>query len=289
MASMPPENKTTAPDPSFPRYNRHLNPKAGHKALSRGDHGELLKSAVFTLTHNADKEKNELFNPKKYQTVSHTNIREVHLPVNEEVKVPVVRKEVLKGMERKTVKGTKLVPVTKYRDVKETKLEVRTEMVNGQKEKRYVPVSRVRQVPYTDYEEKEVEVSVNVPVEKVMTRKGHRVDKYVGTKVMAVEEDCVYELRPVLISKGEPRVAEHQNTYLHHGKRSHGDPIWSDDMVEGWEGRPETPVFQTSHRPFSASSRLSRAGSDVTTRSLRPVSSLGALPARNEPRPGTGR
>lgn len=276
------DDKLFAEDPSFPRYNRHLNPKGRSKSLAQDERTRLLDSAVYTLTQPSNKDHEELLDPSKYKRVTHTSVQEVHLPVCEEVTVPVVRKEVHKAMEQKVIKGTKLVPITKSRDVKETKLEVRTETVDGRQERRYVPITTVRQVPYTDYEEKEVSMTVEVPTDKVMTRKGHRVDKYVGTKVMAMEQDCVYELRPVLISKSEPRVSKHQRTYLHHGKRNHGDPVWSDDVVEGWSGRPETPPFR--HRGNSASSQGSVPGSDRTMSRQMNFSSSDTALLRPQPR-----
>merc|ERR1712224_699256 len=125
------------------------------------------------------------------------------VPVEEEVQVPVVRKEKVKTMGKKTILCQRLVPVTKYKEVEETTLETREEVVNGRREKRAVPITQKRMQPYQDFEEETYEMVVNVPMEEVVTRTGVRTDKHVTSKIVEVEQENIYELRPVLVGKGE--------------------------------------------------------------------------------------
>jgi hypothetical protein len=200
--------------------------------------------------------------------------KKVIVPVEETVKVPVYRKEAHRKTEKVLVKGTKLVPVTKFKEVEETVLDVQEEMVNGHAEKRAAPVTRVRRIPYQDFEERVVEVEVEVPADEVVTRKGYREDRHVVSKVVEVEEDLVYEMRPVLVKKGAKRMNELGD---HHAfKTAHGAPHWETDCQEGWENRPKTPTYRDDlHRPSSARSVRSNASSMVVPR-LKAPKFLGA-------------
>jgi len=191
--------------------------------------------------------------------------KKVIVPVEETVKVPVYRKEASRKTEKVVVKGIRLVPVTKYKEVVETVLDVQEEMVNGHKEKRAAPVTRVRKIPYQDFEEKVVEVEVEVPADEVVTRKGFREDTHVVSKVVEVEEDLVYEMRLVLVKKGAKRMKEVGD---HHAfKTEHGAPHWENSRQEGWQNRPKTPTYREDlHRPSSARSVRSNASSMVVPR-----------------------
>merc|ERR1711879_489253 len=191
-----------------------------------------------------------------------TTKKKLIVPVEEEIKVPIYRKEASRKKEKVVVKGTKLVPVTKYKEVEETVLDVQEEMVNGVQEKRAVPITRVRQIPYQEFEEKVVEIEVEVPADEVVTRKGFRVDKHVVSKVVEVEEDLVYEMRPVLVKRGEKRMKELGN---HHAfKTEHGAPHWEHSAVDGWKNRPKTPAHRAElPRPSSAGSIRSTCSSMI--------------------------
>lgn len=130
-----------------------------------------------------------------------------------------------------------MVPVKKYRDVQETVIETKEEVVHGYREvwkkvreptrevvKKHVPVTKTRKVAYIDYVPKHFEKVVEVPKDQVVEKKGVRVDKHIGRKIIEVEEDHHYEMRPVLVKKGETRVREHG--YEHHGKTRHGKSYW---------------------------------------------------------------
>jgi len=216
--------------------------------------------------------------------VTRTIRKQMLVPIEETVKVPVVRKEVNRHVAKQTIKAQRLVPVQKFKEVQETTLEVKEEMVNGRREKRAVPVTRTRRQPYTDFVEEEYDVVVDVPKQEVVTRTGYRMDKHVTSKLMEVEEDHVYELRPVLVKKGECR---HRELADHHTfKKAHGVPVWDSDTQHGWLGKPQTPAHKPHlHRPSSASSILSGAAKSMTGHggTLKPSTSHGALR-----RPATG-
>merc|ERR1740115_159810 len=113
---------------------------------------------------------------------------------------------------KKTIRCQRLVPVTKYKEVEETTLECRNEMVN------------------------------DVPMQEVVTRTGMRTDKQVVSRVVEVEQEMTYELRPVLVGKGEAR---HRNIGDHHKfKHEHGKPEWDQNVQEGWIGKPKTPEYR---------------------------------------------
>jgi len=181
--------------------------------------------------------------------------KHVVVPVEEEVQVPVVRKELRKTMGKQTIKCQRLVPVTRYKEVEETTLETREEVVNGRKEKRAVPITQKRMQPYQDFEEEEYEMVIDVPIEEVVTRTGTRTDKQVTSKVVEVEQEHVYELRPVLVSKGD---AQHRTIGDHHKfKHEHGKPDWDKEVQRGWLGKPQTPAYKPHlHRPKSSTDVL---------------------------------
>jgi len=179
--------------------------------------------------------------------------KQVLIPKEETVKVPVVRKEASRRKEKRIVVGQKLVPVTKYKEVQEQHLQVREVMENGRMEKRHVPVTRTRKIPFTEYEVREVEIEVEVPWEEVITRHGYRHDTHVVSQVFDVEEDHVYEMRPVLVKKGDMRM---QPLDDHHKfKKIHGKPVWEGSTQEGFPGVPRTPLHRPDlHRPDTAGS-----------------------------------
>lgn len=226
------------------------------KSISQAEERKLMDDAVHTQHKDYDKFKASMGGG---EIINKTMKKKVIVPTTEEVTVPVVRKEKKKTVERVTLKSTKLVPVTKYKKVEETVLEVQEEVINGHKEKRAVPVKRLRNVPYTDFEEKEVEIVVDVPKEQIVTRHGTRIDKHVVSRLVEVEEDHVYEMRPVLIKKGETRM---KNGPEHHTfKAMHGKPVWG-DIEEGWMTRSGTPRHRPDlERPSTAGSVRSHASS----------------------------
>lgn len=147
---------------------------------------------------------------------------QVEVPVEETVQVPVQKKVPQRRTERKIVRGKQLVPVEKVKEVKETAVEVQEEVVHGYRwvwkrvkeptkevVKKPVTVTKVRQVPYTDYEEREVEMVVDVPCDKVEVQRGYRQDKKLSTKTVEVEQDEIYAVRPLYLGKGELRMREY--------------------------------------------------------------------------------
>lgn len=233
-------------------------------------------------------------------TNGHTHVKtvkkKIHIPVEQTIKVPVMKKEAEIKMERKVVKGQQVVPIKKFKEVEETVVEVQEEVVHGYREvwkkvrepttevvKKRVPVVKKRQVPYMDYETKEVEMVVDVPKEEVKTKTGYRYDKHIGSKIVEVEEDHHYEMRPVRVAKGQTRVKEHPDNYEHYGKAMHGAPDWDNASVSTnghhhpefkygpgsqtgmMTARPRSPNMYSTRMPNSARPRS--AGSSFSVRS----------------------
>jgi len=232
------------------------------KRITEKEDTEIMDKSVHTQ-HKDYQKFLQTFTPQ--QQHQKTMKKKVLVPVEQNIKVPVYRKEADRKMKTVKVAGTKLVPVTRYKQVEETVLDVEYEMVGGHKEKRAVPVTRIRQIPYQDYVEKQVEIEVQVPDDEVVQRVGSRVDKHVVSKVVEVEEDLVYEMRPVLVKKGEKRMKELGD---HHAfKTEHGAPNWDPNSTDTWRNRPTTPEFRKDlHRPGSAVSIVSAASSMVVPR-----------------------
>lgn len=222
------------------------------EALSNPRNDQILMKSAVHCQHDGDRSGALAMAGQK---VTAKVRKHVVVPVEEDVQVPVVRKEVQKKMVKQTVRCQRLVPVTKYKEVEETTLETREEMVNGRREKRAIPITQVRMQPYQDFVEEEYDMVIDVPMEEVVTRTGVRTDKQVTSKIVEVEAEHIYELRPVLVGKGETR---HRHIGDHHKfKHEHGKPEWDQSVTAGWTGKPQTPLYKPHlHRPRSSCSVL---------------------------------
>jgi len=122
------------------------------------------------------------------------------IPIVKEVVENITEKIPISKTEKKVIHGTELIPVQKFRDVIDTKIEYKTEKVKGFKtvwkpvqepyEKeitRPVEIRTTKKVPYTDYEERPIEKIVEVPV-------GVIVEKNIGTQKYNVAKDQLLEL-----------------------------------------------------------------------------------------------
>lgn len=251
-----------------------------HKKISHEQDQSILKQAVHTQHKGympADLAATER------TTHTKTEKKRVIIPVEETIEVPVYRQSLSHKTKTVIVQGKKMIPTTRYKEVEETVLQTVEEMVNGRKEKRAIPVVRKREIPYTHYEAKMVDIEVQVPDDEVVQQIGTRMDKHVVSKVVEVEEDHVYEMRPVLISKGEKRMKELGE---HHAfKKEHGACTW-DGSREAWKMRPKTPEHRMDlPRPGSASSVRSVASSIVMPRLKTPMYSSPRVP-RSQNLPG---
>lgn len=155
-------------------------------------------------------------------------IRHVEVPVWQEVKVPVKHETLVEGTEKVMVKTKKIVEVPTTKTVLEEYKDIEERVVPGEKqhwehywpstgmdprikevwvrkadpgaEKRRVEVTKTRQVqvPTTALQEVEQLVEVDVPTTRRVAMDAFRVDKIQGSKVVEVEEEHDFELRPVL-------------------------------------------------------------------------------------------
>merc|ERR1740121_116098 len=133
-----------------------------------------------------------------------------------------------------------------------------------------------------DYEIQEVEVVVDVPMEDVKTTTGYRYDKHLGSKIVQVEEDHHYEMRPVRVAKGETRVKDHPDNYEHYGKAVHGAPDW--DAVSNFSGsvRPDYKYNRSPGTAYAASTMTPRAGASMAAG---PTMSMARAPMTARARP----
>jgi len=144
---------------------------------------------------------------------------QIEIPYKEEVQVPVTKQIAHHHTKKKVVKGVELVPVQKFKEIEETHIEVREDEVTGYRlvwkqvkepykkiVKTPISVTKKVKVPYTDYEEREVEKVVEVPCDELEEQEGYRIDTISKAQVIDVEQDEYYELKPHLIGRGEVRV-----------------------------------------------------------------------------------
>lgn len=206
----------------------------GYRYIDQRGHEQLLQTAI-RVQHGDDP-----LSSRPVQHSTHTVKKIVEVPYEDTVRVPVKKKVANVAYETKVMKGKELVPVKKYREVEETVIEVQEKEVRGVREvwvKKEVPyteivktpvkVTKVRKVPYTDYVEKEVEVTVDVPRHKLDVQRGYRDDRVLKTKLVEVEEDITVEHRPVVRSRGTPRVRD-LSEVQHYGVSQRGRSVMPD-------------------------------------------------------------
>jgi len=192
----------------------------------------------------------------------------IEVPYTEEVQVPMNKKVLTRATEKKTITGMQLMPVKKYKEVQETRVEVKQEVVKGTKEvwvKKLVPfekivktpvkVNVVRRVPYTDYEEKPVTKVIEIPCDKLQVKSGHRTDQVIKTKLYEVEQDRVLK-GDRIVREGTPRMRQVEGGQTH-GVTKRGKPTF--DEVPGMFTGPDRQYGELS-RPATPSVR-SDAGS----------------------------
>jgi len=192
----------------------------------------------------------------------------MEVPHMEEVQVPMNKKVLTKATEKKTITGMQLMPVKKYKEVQETRVEVKQEVIKGTKEvwvkkqvpfekivKRPVKVNVVKRVPYTDYEEKPVTKVIEIPCDKLQVKTGHRTDHVMKTKLYEVEQDRVLQGERI-VREGTPRMRQVEGGQTH-GVTKRGKPTF--DEVPGMFTGPDRQYGELS-RPATPSVR-SDAGS----------------------------
>lgn len=261
-----------------------IQPAPAH-IKTAGKLSDAERDALYSFAHHHEETPNdEELKRAAFKQIPKTHKTTMMIPEEKMVKVPVVRKEKEKVIEKVTFQGSKLIPMTKYKEVREIDIQNDQHLTPNKRlsqapacvlHKTFKTEGRTRQIPYQDFEEQPVPVTIEVPREKVMTRVGHRMDKVKQSRYVELEEDVVYEMRPFLLKRGETRANELRGKERH-GKSLHGDPIWEDKTYEGWRpdlgaqtpdnSRPSTPgqaanVYRTLER------EQSRPGTGLSQRS----------------------
>lgn len=252
---------------------------------------DVEKKALIKYAHHAEEDKDSDEEKPVYKQIKKTCKTMMYIPEEKMVKVPVVRKEKEKVIEKHTVQATKLIPVTKYKEVLETNLHDRPvkpgeRAWSGNPKTQVIKTSemagRTRKIPYTDFIEEKYDVTVDVPMEKIKTRVGHRMDKQLHSHAVEVSEDCVFEMRPVLVRKGETR-AKQLPGEDRMGKSLHGEPVWEGPVLDGWH--PEYGcITPTGSRPGTTMSKMgspmqSRPGTSLSQLSQRPDTGMPGSPS----------
>jgi len=189
----------------------------GYIKMTKEEYDRLVNSAVRVTGMNKDGS----LPSDRGRTLTREVTKVVEVPVVEEVKTAVKGYGVEKGTGRKLVTVKKMVPTTKYKEVDETSVEIKEQVKKGkhmvwrQVEEDYeytvkVPqtVTKKTQVPYTDYEEKWVEVEVDVPIEQKVEKDGYRIDRVAKGKLMEVKQQELFEMRPHRIGYGDIEVKD---------------------------------------------------------------------------------
>jgi hypothetical protein len=280
----------------------------------QGQLSETEKAALVKYAHHAEEDKDSDEEKVQYKRISKANKTMVYIPEERMVKVPVVRKEKEKIIEKHTVQGSRLVPVTKYKEVAEVNLHDRAvrpgeRAWSGNPKTTVIKTSemagRTRKIPYTDFIEEKFDITVDVPREVIKTRVGYRMDKQLHSHAVEIVEDCEYEMRPVLIRKGETKAKQIPDSSVH-GKAVHGDPVWDGGLHDGWRPeygaitpqntRPGTAYGTMSSRPGTSYSQrpgtgmgspTGMMGSPTGREELRPIMEFTSRPGTSS-RPGTG-
>lgn len=150
----------------------------GYVKITAEEYDKLMRDAVRVNGDECCDDGNKAV--QKY-TTDCTKLVEV--PYIEKVKTKVQGHCVQPGMEKRTIQVRKMVPCEKWKDVTETCIEIKEEKCTGYRTvwkpveepyeytvKKPCKVEKTRCVPYTDYEERLVDMCIEVPVEnKVRT------------------------------------------------------------------------------------------------------------------------
>jgi len=165
--------------------------------------------------------------------------KHLKVPIVEEVKVPVEKWTTKTVYEPREVEQTVMKPVTRTKQVEETRIEVqeqqekRTRMVWKLVPEEYyetvkkpvtVPVSK--EVPYTDYEPHVQRKTIQVPVEKKVKEEGFRIDRKLGSRMVEVVRDEVYEVKPHFERFGDVRVRYTDHKPEWHGMLQVGEEVF---------------------------------------------------------------
>jgi len=225
--------------------------------LSEREYKSLLKDAVgVTGPKNNYGElpgpPNDARMSRQGNRIKRTITRKVEVPVVTTKNVPVERDVVRNETIRKVVKATKMVEKTGFKTVTDMKVKVKEEVVHGYRTvwqpvkvpcthvvKRPVNVPVQREVSYTYYEPQEYEMVMEVPHQKVTKQQGYRKDKVVVSKVLDVERDELYEMRPHHVGYGPPRCrtaranSRSSNQYDREIARTLGDDPFGGEPQDG--------------------------------------------------------
>lgn len=230
---------TSIPTPSPAMSTLPSLPTESGSTLSHDQYEQLMRKAVW-----ADKSGKPPTPAVQSGLITRPVVQQVKVPVVEDVRVPVSKWTTQTSYEDRTVQTKTLKPVTRHKQIEETVVEVqeaqerRTRMVwklvpeeYYETVKKPVTLSRTREVPYTDFEECVEEKVVQVPVETKVQQHGYRIDQRLGSRLVELERDEVYEVRPHWKAYGDVRI-----------RYDKAAPEWFGTSVVGREVFGDAPV-----------------------------------------------
>jgi len=219
------------------------------------------------------------------------------VPKVSECSVPITREIMKPGFKTHTIKGTRLVPQHKTRTETENVIEVKEEIVKCKRivwkpcEEEYyetikkpVECTRTKTVPYTEYCEEEVEMTVEVPCDTLVYEKGSRIDKKLTSEVIEVEKEMKYKMVPTLCDDGEVITTKAGGMGRDFGRIEVGHEVYdgcempypapagTKEYATGLvipeeleTDYPEVNAFVSSERPGTQRSQLSTSGGRLST------------------------
>jgi len=177
----------------------------------------------------------------------------VEVPYIEKVKTKVHGHCVQPAMEKRTIQVRKMVPCEKWKDVTETCIEIKEEKCTGYRTvwkpveeayeyvvKKPCKVEKTKRVPYTDYEERLIDMCIDVPVENKVATEGWRTDEVLKGKMVEVKQQEIWEMRPHRVGIGEVEVKDVDGCAETFGVCTIGK--------EEFDNYPPMPPRPTSHR-----------------------------------------
>jgi len=200
-----------------PQLSSSVPPDDGYVRMSQGDYDKLVSQAMKVSGNNYASESDIQKLAKPYEGRFEVDVkRQVMMPYTEQVTSKVTGYDKEQTLEKREMQVTEVVPVEKFKTVDETIVEIQekekkgTRLVWKQVPEEYtytvkepVTVVRPRKIPFTDYEERVVTKTVEVPVERKVLKEGYRTDEVLKGKLVEVKQKEVYEMKPHLIGSSD--------------------------------------------------------------------------------------
>jgi len=193
----------------------------GFVRMTQAEYQKLVSQAMGVSGNNFASQQDIDQLSKPYEGRFEVDVkRQVMMPYYDQVTSKVTGYDKEQAIEKREMQVTEVVPVEKFKTVDETVVEIQekekkgTRLVWKQVPEEYtytvkepVTVVRPRKIPFTDYEERVVTKTVEVPVERKVLKEGYRTDEVLKGKMVEVKQKEVYEMKPHLVGSSEMQMA----------------------------------------------------------------------------------